>query len=205
MRLARVRVQKTTYAFHNKSEQEQTLYLEHPRGDSEWQLFDTPPPHETTESYWRFRFPLPARKLVPFAVLQRLTVEQTHVLDHFTGDQLAFWVEQRYLDRATEDILRRVLEQQQQASEIQRRLQRLQEERGNIHAEQQRVRENLQALGDRSSEKELRERFVRTLNAQEDRLEQIAREIKAQDEAHDRCTEQINTLLASLEYEANVS
>jgi hypothetical protein len=62
----------------------------------------------------------------------------------------------------------------------------------------------LQSLGDRSSEKELRERFVRTLNAHEDRLEQIEREVREQGAARDRCREQINDLLARLEYEAAV-
>ena len=51
----------------------------------------------------------------------------------------------------------------------------------------------------------MRERFVRTLNSQEDRLEQIAREIKEHSGERDRCREQINALLANLEYEAALS
>ena len=54
----------------------------------------------------------------------------------------------------------------------------LNEERTKIHAEQKRIRENLGALGDRSSEKELRERFIATLGKQEDRLAKIAEELE---------------------------
>jgi hypothetical protein len=92
----------------------------------------------------------------------------------------------------------------QQAAGFEAQVQRLQKERDGIHAEQKRIRENLQSLGDRSSEKELRERFVRTLNGQEDRLEQIDREIREQTAARDRCREQINELLGSLDYEAAI-
>ena len=80
----------------------------------------------------------------------------------------------------------------------------MQQERDTIHNEQKRIRENLQALGDRSSEKELRERFVRTLSSQEDRLEQIEKEVREQLASSERCREQINALLANLEYEAAV-
>ena len=61
-----------------------------------------------------------------------------------------------------------------------------------------------QALGDRSSEKDLRERFVRTLNAQEDRLEQIDQAIKEHAAARDGLREQMHALLADLEYETAV-
>src|SRR5262249_49437624 len=46
-------VQQTTYSFKNKSDAEQTAYLDHPRGGKEWKLLDTPEPHEVTENYWR--------------------------------------------------------------------------------------------------------------------------------------------------------
>ena len=80
-------------------------------------------------------------------------------------------------------------------------LHRLQEERGQIGQEQQRIRENLQALGDRTSEKELRERFVRTLTAQEDRLERIAEEITRRTAERDEAREKVSRLVGSLAYE----
>jgi hypothetical protein len=83
-------------------------------------------------------------------------------------------------------------------------LRNLEKEREKIHADQKRIRDNLQSLGDRSSEKELRERFVRTLNGQEDRLEKMEVEVKEQTAARDRCAAKINDLLAKLEYEGNV-
>jgi hypothetical protein len=114
-------------------------------------------------------------------------------------------LEQKYVDARTEQVLRQLIALQRTAAEREEQLKNLREEGERIHGEQGRIRENLQALGDRSTEKELRERFVRTLNSQEDRLEQIAREIQQRTSERDRCREQINALLANLEYEAALS
>jgi hypothetical protein len=197
-------VQQTTYSFNNKGDAEQTAYLDHPRGGKEWKLFDTPEPHEVTENYWRFRFALPAKKVTSFVVRQQHVLQQTYGLSEIGEQQLAFWVEQRYLDAATQQVLGQVVELRQQAGALEEQVKRLEKERDGIHAEQKRIRENLQALGDRPSEKELRERFVRTLNSQEDRLEQIERELRAKSAERERCREQINAVLAELEYEAKV-
>ncbi len=200
----RLQVQQTTYTLHNKSDTEHTVYLEHQRGGPAWQLFDTPAPHETTETYWRFRFVLPAKAVTPFVVRQRMTLEHAQIFSDISANQLGYWLEQRYVDARTEGVLRQVIEFQHQAAAAAEQFKQLQEESGRIHAEQERIRQNLQSLGDRPAEKELRQRFVRTLDAQEDRLEQIAAGLKAQTAEQERCKAQINSLLGSLEYEATL-
>jgi hypothetical protein len=200
--LFQVQVQQTTYTFNNKSDSEQTLYLDHPR-PAEWELYDTPAPHETTHNYWRFRFALPARQVTRFVVKQKYTSEYNYNLHNLNDHQLGLWVQQRFLDRKTEQALRAVLDQQQQVGPLEEQIRRLREERDNIHIEQARIRENLQSLGDRPAEKELRERFVRTLNGQEDRLEKIEKEIGEHTAERDRCRAQINELLGRLDYNAS--
>ncbi|HKI32712.1 MAG TPA: hypothetical protein VKA46_12745 [Gemmataceae bacterium] len=197
-------VQQTTYSFNNKSDAEQTVYLDHPRGGKEWKLFDTPEPQEITENYWRFRFALPAKKVSKFVVKQQHLLSQQFGLSDVSDQQLAYWVSQRYLDAATEKLLRKVVDLRQQAAGIEAQIARLEKERDGIHAEQKRIRENLGSLGDRPSEKELRERFVRTLNAQEDRLEAIERELRQRNDEREKCREEIAALLAGLEYDAKV-
>ena len=90
-------------------------------------------------------------------------------------------------------------EAQRRLAQVDGQLQRLKEESERIHKEQARIRENLQALGDRSSEKELRERFVRTLTGQEDRLEQIAAEQGRRTTERDAERERLEALIAGLE------
>jgi hypothetical protein len=201
----RLKTRQTTYTFDNKSDAEQTVYLDHPRPQPEWELYDTPEPREVTESYWRFRFPLPACKASAFVVRQRYLAHYDHSLTAVADNQLAFWLQQRYFDPRTEQVLREVAAGRRQSAELEQRLARLREEWDNILRHQQRIRENLQTLGDRSAEKELRERFVRTLNTQEDRLEQIGNELKETETARDRCQARIEGLLEKLEYDAAVS
>jgi hypothetical protein len=201
----RLQVEQTTYTLNNKADAEQTVYLDHPRQHAEWKLVETAPPHETTENYWRFRFPLPARTATAFVVRQQFTLEQTHSLSELSADNLAYWLKQRYLDKKTEQVLRQVLEVRKQAARVEAQIKELEKERGAIQAiDQPRIRQNLHALGDRSSEKELRERYVRTLTGQEDRLEEIEKELRALTAERDGCREQIDGLLEKLEYEAAV-
>jgi hypothetical protein len=197
-------VQKTTYTFNSKSDKEQTLYLDHPRDDSRWKLVDTAKPHETTENYWRFRFQLPPNTATQFVVVQQQTLAQSFSLADITDKQLSAWVSGKYLDKATEKALREALAQRQQVGRIEDQLGRLNDERNQIHTEQKRIRDNLGSLGDRASEKELRERFVRTLGQQEDRLEAIGREEKQFQGERDAARAQLNSLLGALEFEADV-
>ena len=200
----RAHYQKTTYTLHNKSDAEQTVYLEHLRGAG-WELVETAEPKEVTESYWRFRFALPAKQVTRFVVQQRITVGNMQQFADVSTNQLGYWLEQKYLDKKTEEVLRQAVDLQRKAAELDERLAALEKEKGGIHTEQTRIRENLQALGDRTGEKQLRERFVRTLDGQEDRLEQIAAEVKEKTGERDRCREQLNTVLMGLEYDVPVT
>jgi hypothetical protein len=200
----RMQVQQVTYTVNNKADAEQTLYLDHARQAKEWELFDTPNPLEITENFWRFRFALPAKKVTKFVVRQRYPSHYIHSLSDLNDNRLGYWLEQRYFDKKTEQVLRAVVEERRKSAEHEQNIVRLQAEREKIHADQKRIRDNLQSLGDRASEKDLRERFVRTLNGQEDRLEKIEVEIKEQTAARDRCAAKINELLAKLEYEGSV-
>ncbi|HUR54191.1 MAG TPA: hypothetical protein VMZ71_08675, partial [Gemmataceae bacterium] len=118
--------------------------------------------------------------------------------------QLTAWVSAKYLDKKTEKALREALAQRGKVSELEERQNRLVQERNAIHVEQKRIRDNLASLGERASEKELRERFVRTLGAQEDRLEAMNAEEKSlvADIAAGRA--KLAELIAALDYDATV-
>jgi hypothetical protein len=197
-------VQKTTYTFSSKSAKEQVVYLDHPRDDSRWKLVETIKPHEITDNYWRFRFQLAPNVASKFVVHQHQTLHQSWGLADISDKQLAAWVSAKYLDKTTEKALRDVLAQRQQVAKIEEKLNHLNDERTKIHAEQKRIRDNLGALGDRASEKELRERFVATLGKQEDRLTKIGEEEEKLRADRDAAREKLNELLAKLDYDAEV-
>jgi hypothetical protein len=201
MKAQYARVVQTTYTFASKSEHDQVLYLDHPRPGGDWTLFDTPKPHEVTENYWRFKFALPAGRTTQFVVRQKQTQSQTFALTDVQSNQLTLWLEQKYLDAGAERVLWKVVDLRQQAAGFEEQIRRLEKERDALFKEQERIRENLNALGDKATERTLRERLVAKLNTQEDRLEQIAQELHRLADERDRARERINELLAGLEYE----
>ena len=192
-------VERRTYHFDNKAAEAYELVLEHPRAEG-WSLDDAAKPEEITESYWRFRLKLAANTVTDFVVNKKLMQQNRIGLADLRDEQLRFWIEQKYLDAATEKSLRQLIAIQNEAGSIQAALQQIEKERATIHQEQARIRENLQALGDRPSEKDLRERFVRSLNSQEDRLEQIDRDMHAKTRAKDECQARLEAALAALEF-----
>jgi hypothetical protein len=204
LRTDSVTVRQTTYTINNKSDYEKTLYLEHPRDSREWELFDSAAPQETTEHFWRFQFRLPPRQVTTFTVKQRFPLGRSFGLADISSQQLAYWQEQHYLDVRSEKMLQQMMELRMQAATLEEQVQQLEEERATIHKEQERIRGNLQALGDRPAEKEFRDRLVRTLGAQEDRLEQINQEVNDKVAATVRHKEKMNALLERLEYEAEI-
>jgi hypothetical protein len=197
-------VQKTTYTFTSKADREQVLYLDHPRGGWKWTLTDTPKPHETTENNWRFRFPLPPTATTRFVVRQEMTLWQTFALAELTEEQLGGWVGASYLDEKTVKALGEVLAALKAEERIDAQLTDLEQERTKIAADQKRLRDNLGSLGDRASEKELRERFVRTLTQQEDRLEALAAEEAMLRRDRDAARDRLASVLGKLDYDAAV-
>lgn len=199
-----VQTSRTTYHFDNFSGADQVLWLEHPRTSRERTLVDTPEPKEVTENYWRFRFAVPAKEVKKFVVRERQTLAASFALTQLSPHQLQVWMDQKYLDARTEKVLRELVELQRIAAEKEASLGEWTAERGQIHAEQKRIRENLQSLADRPSEKELRERFVRTLNTQEDRLESLEKETKTRQAEIIALRAKIQDTLDRLDFESEL-
>ena len=199
-----VQVEQTAYHLNNKSDMPQVVYLEHPRSSREWKLFDTPEPHEITENYWRFRFTIEPKKVTAFIVKAKHTLFNVFTLSDAAESQLKLWMEEKYLDAKTMKTLRQAIDLRHEAAKIDRELSALEKQRLALHEEQKRIRENLQAIGDRPGEKELRERYLKTLNAQEDKLERIDKEAQKNIEKRDDCRELMNSILAKLEYDAEI-
>jgi hypothetical protein len=182
-------LQETFYTFASKSDAEQTVYLDHPR-PGDWELTDTPTPHEVTDNFWRFKFPLPPNATTRFVVRAGRPFTQAFHLLSTHESQLAAWVSSGYLNSVTENAIRAAFGLRAKVAEFDEQITRLEQERAKLHEEQKRIRENLTALGDRASEKDLRERYVRTLGNQEDRLNAIEKErttaVSARDEARQK-------------------
>jgi hypothetical protein len=199
-----VQIEQTTYHFNNLSETAQVVYLEHPRSSKEWNLFETLDPHEITENYWRFRFTIEPKKVTAFVVKQRQTLANVYGLTGLSGQQLSVWIEQKYLDGKTQKTLNQVTELRNEIAKIDEAMGTLGANRSKLYDEQKRIRENLQSIGDRPGEKELRSRYLKALNSQEDRLEAIDKDLQAKTKSREAAQDKINAIIAKLDYDAEV-
>lgn len=196
-------VQETVYTFASKSDAKQTVYLDHPR-TSGWELTETPTPHETTENFWRFKLQLPPNEQTQFTVKSGLPNKQSFRIIDTQDSQFAGWVAAGYLDENTKKAIQAVFAVRTKVSEFDEQIRRFDDERTKLHEEQGRIRENLTALGDRTSEKELRERYVRTLGKQEDRLEAIDKQRASTVTSRDHARDEMTKLLEGIRYNGPV-
>ena len=195
---------KTKYTFVSKADKEQVLYLDHPRPGTDWDLIEPDTPHEITENFWRFKLPLPPNATTAFTVVIRQPQSQTYGLSDLKDQTLAVWVKQQWIDAKTEKVLRAAFAIREEIAKQDATIQRLDAERAKVDADQKRIRENLAPLGDRASEKELRERYVRTLGQQEDRLEQMDKERAVAVTARDAARQKLADALNGIEFETAV-
>ncbi len=196
-------VQKTVYAFASKSDKEQVLYLDHPR-PSEWKLVDSPTPHEITENYWRFKFALPPNAATKYPLTIERPLSHNYALIDASESQFEGWTRLGYLDPMTEKVIRASFVVRTKMAGFEQTIRDLDAERTRIGAEQERIRANLVPLGERASEKELRERYIRTLNAQEDRIVAIAAARTAASDSLSSATQELQESLNGVKFDGTV-
>jgi len=196
---------KMKYTFVSKADKEQVLYLDHPRPGQDWDLIEPATPHEITENFWRFKLALPPNAATAFTVVIRQPQSQTFGLNDLKEQTLATWVKQQWIDAKTEKILRTAFAIREEIAKLDATISRLDAERAKVDTDQKRIRENLAPLGDRASEKELRERYVRTLGQQEDRLEHMDKERTAAVASRDAARQKLAEALNGIEFETAVT
>lgn len=192
------RLQKSIYKIHNKKNKPLDLFLEH-RFNHGWELVDTPKPHETTENFYRFRIDVPAEKTIEFVVVEKYQQYNSYSLRNITGDLLSSWYNNGYFDKNTHQEMDKILELSIQISQINQKINHLENEMREIHGGQKRLRENLQALGTSSGEKKLRDRYIKQMEAEEDRLMELRNEIKNQNVSKQNIEKTLNDLINSLQ------
>ena len=194
---------RAKYTVRNKAKRPQTLYVEHPR--TGWELMkDAPTPTETTDGFWRFK-----RELAPGAsdtliVTERTKGQRQYHVGHLGAQEVAFFLDSRFIDERVAKVLRAVAELREKLSRIDRDSSRLTEERSKLFQEQERIRANIDSLKSGASQRELVERFVTKLNTQEDRLETIAKTQERLEQERVQVEQDITQNIQSLRYEAEL-
>lgn len=178
MRMTSHEIARRIYVIANKTDRKLDLFLDH-RFNHGWDLFETPEPHEKTESFYRFRLDVPAKGTLKFVVGERHVETDSCSLSNLDADTVRYWVSSRYIDEETQGLFMELVEMSANIEGFEKASEDAKRELEEIRENQKRLRENLQALSDSQQERRLRERYVGELEAQEDRIAALAEEIKS--------------------------
>ena len=196
LRVERREVRKTTYTVKAGDSPLDTLFIDHPRQGNDWELVDLKA-DSVTETYWRLKFPLAAGQQTLVVEQDRSEVE-TLLLGSVTRSIFDTLLSRKALTPSLSKILDQAAALNLRREELIVLERGLINEGGAIHQEQTRIQGNLSKLGTSDDERQLRGRYVKTLSTQEDRLEQITRELNAINAERQKLAQQLAALEAEL-------
>jgi hypothetical protein len=203
LHLYRYRIERKVYVIHNKSGRKLDLFLEH-RFNHGWELVETEKPVEKTENFYRFRMEVPAKKTLKFIVSEKGDESESHSVQSVGRDLLKAWLESRFIDKKTLELLQSLADLNEKAATLNRRLQEREREINEIFQNQERLRKNLQSLGSSQDEKGLRERYVSEMAKEEDKLREFRAEIKQMREEKAKLEEDLRQRVGKVRYEATL-
>lgn len=171
----------TTYKIRNKTEEEKELYLDHPKS-SGYKIVEKPVDPEETPNYWRFKITLKPKDAINFKLKEQKENYSSNYLWNYSKDdffkRIGFYVKQKFIDPDLENQLKEIAELIHTLNNLRDEQEKLNEERDLMTHEQARLRDNISVLGDDSQSVSLKERYVKKLNNQESRYEEIKKELK---------------------------
>jgi hypothetical protein len=136
-------------------------------------------PFEETSSYRRMKLTVPPHDKSSGKLVERWSVSQRHAYDQLGDHQLTAWMSNRFLDSRTVDQLREVTGAWSEAASHDRRRADVEREQQEAYAKQSKISEQLRVLKEGGPEGELRLRYVRELEVEQDKVNGCEREIRA--------------------------
>ena len=197
----RYRVQRTIYLVKNKLERDLEVLLEN-RITPEQSLVDTARLEERTERFYRFRLATKRGETLRFVVSERGDVHESWSISGVDRSRVGLWAEQRFIDEATRKSLLELAAMNEKLGSLDYWIAERERHIADIFDNQQRLRANLEALGSSEDERSLRERYVASLGAEEDRLAGLRAEIDAWATERAEVQSQLKAAVAGLRFEA---
>ena len=133
-----------------------------------------------------------------FVVREESPQEITYGIINITPEQIALWVRERSIDPEIEKALGGIVAKKNEINELAQKMATLEKEQGEIFRDQERVRGNLQRLGQTPEEATLRQRYIRQLEQQENRLGALRAERDRLDNARAQAQKQLDQMLQNL-------
>lgn len=187
----------TKYVIENTTSRQQAIVIEASiKGD--WQMFDTRPADIETATERRWRVNLQPHSKTEFVQQERQRIYHREEIRRLDYQKLQEIIKNRWLTDAIRQELSTMLDELSRIDKAKNSQVKLNAEREGLYKQQEQLRANLGALQPTGQEAALRKRMLDQLEASQDRLEAIEKEINdlaaqiAQAEAN------VNQIIASL-------
>jgi hypothetical protein len=189
--------QQRVYTARNEDSQPRTLVVEHPVRAG-WTLGGDLKPVESSADAHRFRLTVAPGSTATFTVDETRPVESRVTIASVTENQLQVWIAGRVLDEPTLTALREVLRRKAVIAGLSSQISTRELEISAISRDQERVRENMKSLKGTAEERQLVQRYVRQLDAQETRLETLRSEVASLAAQRDAAQAELNKFIDGL-------
>ena len=203
IRMRRGIIETKTYNLDNKNSHSKTVVIEHPF-HANWKLLNKEKPVEITDNYLRFEIKVPGLKITKFSVREMRENWERIMISNLTPDRIIVLARKKYLSQNAQNKLQKIVALKSEISSINRGLKTTQKERSQIFEDQKRLRENLRGLGQTTEEKGLRNRYVKRLNQQETRLEELRKREKELNREFKTKQGILEKMIATLEQDLSV-
>ncbi|MFX0035569.1 MAG: hypothetical protein ACFE9I_08015 [Candidatus Hermodarchaeota archaeon] len=191
----------TTYKIQNKTDEQKELYLDHPK-TYEYKFIEKPIEPEETPNYWRFKLVLKPKDAMIFKLKeQRENYSSNYIWNFSKADLLkrvGFYVKKKFIAPEIETQLKEIAELIQNLNDLRAKEEKLNEERNIMTDEQSRLRENISVLGEDTQSISLKERYIKKLSDQENRFEEINKELQSLDKKIKDLNKKIEEKISSL-------
>jgi hypothetical protein len=196
MRMFARMVEKITYKIRNNNVTVRTVVLEHPVRPG-WKL-TTSTPAESSANYYRFKVEAKPKSTTEFVVQEESPLESSFSISSITPEQIAIWIRERSIDPEIEKSLQAIAEKKAEINDLAQKITALDKEQNDIFKDQERVRGNLQRLSQTPEEATLRQRYIRQLDSQENRLAAIRAEREKLEASRAAAQKQLDGLIQKL-------
>jgi chromosome segregation ATPase len=158
-------------------------------------------PPETTADAQRFRVTMEPGNETTLMVRETRPTQTSIAIGELTDQYIANGMRQGMFSEELLRALKPVIDKRVELAGVERRLAELNSQQKAIDDDQNRLRENMKALRGSNEEKQLLQRYTRQLNDQEDRLEEIRRDLVRATAEQSRLRAEMGALIEKISFE----
>ncbi|NVM04180.1 MAG: hypothetical protein HWN67_17745, partial [Candidatus Helarchaeota archaeon] len=173
----RYRIKKVEYTIRNKTDEQKEVVIEHPKV-KKWDLFETQEPFEESKNFYRYKQTLAPNTSEKLLIKTRNVEIEYKYYSNVSKYDIEAWYELKLIDDKQKEFLMKIWKATTKLSDLRAEIQSLENDKNNISNDQNRLRQNIKVLKTSHGERQLREKYIKKLEDQEEILEKIEAEIE---------------------------